>query len=163
MQRIRDYSLGNTVVELWGCGPICDCHGVSSLARVALVGGRLSGDTMFHPRTSRKKLEQVIRTLDAAARIGHERDSNGFLVARIGERRWTDRYDVVIGKLEQGLRTKKFDLTRDEARLMVTALDLYNVRRTDGVGQSWNEEAEQLFQELQTLFAKTYGEGLYAA
>ena len=35
--------------------------------------------------------------------------------------------------------------------------------RTDGVGQSWNEEAEQLFQELQTLFAKTYGEGLYAA
>ena len=49
------------------------------------------------------------------------------------------------------------------ARLMVTALDLYNVRRTDGVGQSWDEEAEQLFQELQTLFAKTYGEGLYAA
>ena len=118
---------------------------------------------MFHPRTSRKKLEQVIRTLDTAARIGHERDSNGFRVSRIGERRRTDRYDAVIGKLEQGLRTKKFDLTRDEARLMVTALDLYNVRRTDGIGQSWDEEAEQLFQELQTLFAKTYGEGLYAA
>jgi hypothetical protein len=116
---------------------------------------------MFHPRTSRKKLEQVIRTLDAAARIGHDRDSNGFRVTRIGERR-TDRYDGLIGKLEQGLQTKKFDLTRDEARLMVTALDLYNVRRTDGVGQSWDEEAEQLFQELQTLFAKTYGEGLYA-
>ena len=75
----------------------------------------------------------------------------------------TDRYDAVIGKLEQGLQTKKFDLSRDEARLMVTALDLYNVRRTDGVGQAWDEEAEQLFQELQTLFAKTYGEGLYAA
>ena len=116
---------------------------------------------MFHPRTSRKKLEQVIRTLDAAARIGHERDSDGFRVTRIGERR-TDRYDGLIGKLEQGLQTKKFDLTRDEARLMVTALDLYNVRRTDGVGQSWDEETEQLFQELQTLFAKTYGEGLYA-
>ena len=118
---------------------------------------------MFHPRTSRKKFEQVIRTLDTAARIGHERDSNGFRVARIGERRRTDRYDAVIGKLEQGLWTKKFDLTRDEARLMVTALDLYNIRRTHGVGQSWDEEAEQLFQELQTLFAKTYGEGLYAA
>jgi hypothetical protein len=118
---------------------------------------------MFHPRTSRKKLEQVIRTLDAVARIGHERDPNDFRVARIGERRGIDRYDALIGKLEQGLRTKKFDLTRDEARLMVTALDLYNVRRTDGVGQSWDEEAEQLFQELQTLFAKTYGEGLYAA
>lgn len=118
---------------------------------------------MFHPRTSRKKLEQVIQTLDAAARIGHERDSDGFRVTRIGERRCHDRYDALIGKLEQGLRTKKFDLTRDEARLMVTALDLYNVLRTDGVGQSWDEEAEQLFQELQTLFAKTYGEGLYAA
>jgi hypothetical protein len=117
---------------------------------------------MFHPRTSRKKLEQVIRTLDTAARIGHDRDSDGFRVTRIGERR-TDRYDGLIEKLEQGLRTKKFDLTRDEARLMVTALDLYNVRRTDGIGQSWDEEAEQLFQELQTLFAKTYGEGLYAA
>jgi hypothetical protein len=118
---------------------------------------------MFHPRTSRKKLEQVIRTLDAAARIGHDTDSDGFGVARIGERRCNDRYDALIGKLERGLRTKKFDLTRDEARLMVTALDLYNVRRTDGVGQSWNDETEQLFQELQTLFAKTYGEGLYAA
>ena len=118
---------------------------------------------MFHPRTSRKKLEQVIRTLDTAARIGNDRDSNGFRITRIGERRRTDRYDAVIGKLEQGLRTKKFDLTRDEARLMVTALDLYNVRRTDGVGQPWDEETEQLFQELQTLFAKTYGEGLYAA
>ena len=118
---------------------------------------------MFHPRTSRKKLEQVIRTLNAMARIGNEADSDGFRVAKIEEQRRTDRYDAVIGKLEQGLRTKKFDLTRDEARLMVTALDLYNVLRTDGVGQSWDEEAEQLFQELQTLFAKTYGEGLYAA
>ena len=118
---------------------------------------------MFHPRTSRKKLEQVIRTVDATARIGHERDSDGFRIARIGEQRRNDRYDVLIGKLEQGLQTKKFDLTRNEARLMVTALDLYNVRRTDGVGQSWDEEVEQLFQELQTLFAKTYGEVLYAA
>jgi len=118
---------------------------------------------MFHPRTSRKKLEQVIRTLDATARIGHERGSDGFRVTRIGKRRQTDRYDAVIGKLEQGLRTKKFDLTRDEARLLVTALDLYNVRRTDGVGQSWDEEVEQLFQELQALFAKTYGEGVYSA
>ena len=118
---------------------------------------------MFHPRTSRKKLEQVIRTLDAAARISHERDSNDFRVARIGEQRCCDRYDALIGKLEQGLQTKKFDLTRDEARLIVTALDLYNVRRADGIGQSWDEETEQLFQELQTLFAKTYGEGLYAA
>lgn len=117
---------------------------------------------MFHPRTSRKKLEQVIRTLDAAARIGHETNSDGFRIARIAERRSTDRYDAVIGKLEQGIANRKFDLSRDEARLMVTALDLYNVRRTDGIGQGWDEEAEQLFQELQTLFAKTYGEGLYA-
>lgn len=118
---------------------------------------------MFHPRTSRKKLEQVIRTLDAAARIGHDRNADGFRVARIGKQRNTGQYDAVIGKLEQGIATKKFDLSRDEARLMVTALDLYNVRRTDGVGQAWDEDAEQLFQELQTLFAKTYGEGLYAA
>jgi hypothetical protein len=118
---------------------------------------------MFHPRTSRKKLEQVIRTLDDAARIGHGRAPDGFRIARIEEQRQTDRYDTIIGKLEQGLQTKKFDLSRDEARLMVTALDLYNVRRTDGVGQSWDNETEQLFQELQTLFAKTYGEALYAA
>jgi hypothetical protein len=118
---------------------------------------------MFHPRTSRKKLEQVIRTLDAVARIGHEHGSDGFEIVRIGERRTTDRYDAVIGKLEQGVTTKKFDLSREDARLMVTALDLYNVRRTDGAGQAWDEETEQLFQELQTLFAKTYGEGLYAA
>ena len=118
---------------------------------------------MFHPRTSRKKLEQVIRTLDAAARIGHERDSDGFRIARIGERRTDGPVRCGDRETGTGLQTKKFDLTRDEARLMVTALDLYNVRRTDGVGQSWDEEAEQLFQELQTLFAKTYGEGLYAA
>ncbi len=118
---------------------------------------------MFHPRTSRKKLEQVIRTLDAAARIGHERDSDGFRVTRIGEQRRHGPLRCGDREAGTGLRTKKFDLTRDEARLMVTALDLYNVRRTDGVGQSWDEEAEQLFQELQTLFAKTYGEGLYAA
>ena len=61
---------------------------------------------MFHPRTSRKKLEQVIRTLDAAARIGHERDSDGFRITRIGEQRRTDRYDAVIGKLEQGFRRR---------------------------------------------------------
>jgi hypothetical protein len=118
---------------------------------------------MFHPRTSRKKLEQVIRTLEAAARIGHGSNTQGFRICLIGERRVTDRYDALIGKLEQGLQTKKFDLSRDEARLMVTALDLYNVRRTDGVDQSWDDEAEQLFQELQTLFAKTYGEALYTA
>jgi hypothetical protein len=118
---------------------------------------------MFHPRTSRKKLEQVIRTLDAAARIGNGHNSEGFRIALIGEQRQTDRYDTVIGKLEQGLQTKKFDLSREEAKLMVTALDLYNIRRTDGAGQTWDEEAEQLFRELQTLFAKTYGEALYAA
>lgn len=118
---------------------------------------------MFHPRTSRKKLEQVIRTLDAAARIGHGTDAGGFRISTIGERRTTDRYDALIEALEQGVRTKKFDLSRDDARLLVTALDLYNVRRTDGVGQPWDEEVEQLFQELQSLFAKTYGEALYAA
>ena len=118
---------------------------------------------MFHPRTSRKKLEQVIRTLDAAARIGHRTDAAGFRVSTIEERRTTARYDALIGALEQAMRTKKFDLSRDDARLLVTALDLYNVRRTDGVGQPWDEEVEQLFQELQSLFAKTYGEALYAA
>jgi len=118
---------------------------------------------MFHPRTSRKKLEQVIRTLDATGRIGHGQNPDGFRVTSIVEQRRTNRYDAIIGKLEQGLQTKKFHLSRDEARLMVTALDLYNVRRTDGVSQSWDEEIEQLFQELQMLFAKTYGEALYAA
>ncbi|WP_158045865.1 hypothetical protein [Skermanella pratensis] len=118
---------------------------------------------MFHPRTSRKKLEQVIRTLDAAARIGHGTDADGFRISTIGERRATTRYDVLIEALEQGMKTKKFELSRDDARLLVTALDLYNVRRTDGVGQSWDDGVEQLFQELQSLFAKTYGEALYAA
>ncbi|EWY42336.1 hypothetical protein N825_19220 [Skermanella stibiiresistens SB22] len=116
---------------------------------------------MFHPRTSRKKLDQVIRTLDATARIGHGTDADGFQVASIGERRTTARYDALIEALEQAVKTKRFDLSREDARLMVTALDLYNVRRTDGVGQGWDDEVEQLFQELQTLFAKTYGEALH--
>ena len=51
----------------------------------------------------------------------------------------------------------------DEATLtaLVTALDLYNLRRTDNVAARWDDEVEQLFQELQSLFAKTYREPVY--
>jgi hypothetical protein len=118
---------------------------------------------MFHPRTSRKKLEQVIRMLDTVARIGHTADGDGFRTTLIGEQRVTDRYDALTEALDRGLKTKKFDLSRDDARILVTALDLYNVRRIDGMAETWDDEGEQLFQELQALFAKAYGEALYPA
>jgi hypothetical protein len=118
---------------------------------------------MFHPRTSRKKLEQVIRMLDVVARLGHDTGADGFRTSRISEQRATRRYDGLIEALNEGMKTKKFDLSKDDARTLVVALDLYNVRRTDGIGETWDDEAEQLFQELQSLFTKTYGEALYTS
>jgi len=118
---------------------------------------------MFHPRTSRKKLEQVIRMLDVVARLDHGTGADGFRTSRICKQRATSRYDGLIEALNEGMRTKKFNLSKDDARTLVVALDLYNVRRADGIGETWDDDAEQLFRELQSLFAKTYGEALYTS
>jgi hypothetical protein len=121
---------------------------------------------MFHPRTSRKKLEKVIATLDALSHLTETTDAQGFRITGIdlagaNSASSPGRYDAITATLRDGLTTKKFALSKDQSRALVAALDLYNLRRTDNVGAHWDDEVEQLFQELQSLFAKTYGEPVY--
>lgn len=115
---------------------------------------------MFHPRSSKKKIEQIARVLEMAARAKPSLDTSGF---------WrTSESDTIVWpaglslaeKLRAGLASKSFALSESDSAAIVHALEYALVIGGDERG--WDEELEKLHQETAKQFVATYGHSSYA-
>lgn len=116
---------------------------------------------MIHPRVSNEKIVKIIEVLEELPRMAKKVDDRGFIVTVFRRGGSGSGYGEIIEKLETGLSEKEYDLTMEESRDIVIALDLYNRRRTDNVNFAWDAEVEKIFHELKKRYAEIYGESIY--
>ena len=93
---------------------------------------------MFNRRTARAKLAAIAKVL---AIVG----------AKVGD----PRYATLGGILADPSSQRAFALDAEEGRLVVMALDLYNVLGGDLV---FDEAVAELFGECEKAYLKTYGQ-----
>jgi hypothetical protein len=117
---------------------------------------------MFHPRSSKKKIEQIARVLEAAARSKPGRTSDGFWSAvESGAPVWPAGL-ALAEKLRAGLATKSFALSEGDSAAIVHALEYALVNGSGSADRSADDELEKLHQETAKQFVSTYGHSPYA-
>jgi hypothetical protein len=116
---------------------------------------------MIHPRVSTEKILKVIEVLEVLPRMSKKVDSRGYIVTALTGEKGGSGYRKIIDKLKAGLSEKEYRISREEARDIVIALDLYNRRRTDNVNFAWDGMVEKIFHEFKKSYAETYGESIY--
>ncbi|MFO7915275.1 MAG: hypothetical protein R6U43_06245 [Candidatus Krumholzibacteriales bacterium] len=116
---------------------------------------------MIHPRVSSDKIRKIIEVLEELPRMSKKVDDRGLIVTVFSGEGCGSGYGRIIEKLETGLSEKEYNLTMEESRDIVIALDLYNRRRTDNVNFAWDPEVEKIFHELKKRYAEIYGESIY--
>ncbi len=93
---------------------------------------------MFNRRTARAKLAAIAKVL---ATVG----------AKVGDHRYTALSEI----LTDNSSSRAFALDAEEGRLVVVALDLYNVLDGD---LPYDETVVELFGECEKAYFKTYGQ-----
>lgn len=116
---------------------------------------------MFHPRSAKKKIEQIAQALESAARLEPKPDTAGFWTAQEGEIFWPAGA-VLAQKLRDGLTSKSFSLNEQDSAAIVHALEYVLVNGCDNRERAWNDEIEKLHQETAKQFVATYGHSSYA-
>jgi len=116
---------------------------------------------LIHPRVSTEKISIIIEVLEQLPRLGKKVDNRGFIVTSLRREEPVEDYSAIIEKLKAGLSDKRYELSREESRDMVIALDLYNRRRTDNVNFRWDGRVEKIFHEFKKRYAEIYGESIY--
>ncbi|MBX9633788.1 MAG: hypothetical protein K2X44_02300 [Magnetospirillum sp.] len=98
----------------------------------------LIGGAMFNRRTARAKLAAIAKALTTVG-------------AKVGD----PRYTALGGVLADASSSQAFGLDAHDGRLVVMALDLYNVL---GGEIAYDEEIAGLFGECEKAYFRTYGQ-----
>jgi hypothetical protein len=116
---------------------------------------------MFHPRSAKKKIDQIARTLEVAAQLSPARDAEGFWTTKEAEPRWPQGV-ALAEKLREGLAAKSFALSEADSAAIVHALEYVLINACDNRTAGWNDELEKLHNETAKQFVAAYGHSPYA-
>jgi hypothetical protein len=117
---------------------------------------------MFHPRSGKKKIEEIARALETAAALTPVADPQGFWRSGAArEPHWAEGVRLAE-KLRNGLTSKSFALSEAESAAVVHALEYALVNGCDHRSGGWDEALEKLHNEAAKQFVSTFGHSCYA-
>jgi hypothetical protein len=98
---------------------------------------------MLHPRSGKDKIAKIAAVVREAGELLHN-----------------PQYIEVAELIEAGPKSYE-NLTPEQARRVVVALDIISLIRPIQPGQLPDEEARKLFNELETRYSRFYGTPVY--
>lgn len=114
---------------------------------------------MISPSADKKQIRQVAALLRELAGLQKAWAPDGALVTDSGRQPPRAGLGELADKLEQGVGQGEYGLDQDECRLLVRALYLYNLERTDNVVLKWDQAVEKLHRAFDRMYVRTFGQG----
>lgn len=116
---------------------------------------------MLHFRTSKAKIEALCAALNGWGSTASKWDADGFRKTVVGNTVHEARCAELVARLQSCFAAKCFDLSEDEARDVVLALDGANYWGTNNIDRFWSAERAALSNEMKAQFLKAYGVPVY--